>query len=66
MGQVGTVGGVFWGLKPAVTVLVLQAAWRVGTRTLHNHLLRALARGAFLALAVWELPFPWVVVIAAR
>lgn len=64
-GQVGPVAAVFWGLKPAVTALVLQAAWRLGTRTLHHHLLRALALGAFLALAVWDLPFPWVVLIAA-
>jgi chromate transporter len=64
-GQVGPVAAVFWGLKPAVTALVLQAAWRMGTRTLHHHLLRALALAAFLALAVWELSFPWVVLIAA-
>jgi chromate transporter len=64
-GQVGPVAAVFWGLKPAVTALVLQAAWRLGTRTLHHHLLRALALAAFLALAVWDLPFPWVVLIAA-
>ena len=64
-GQVGPVAAVFWGLKPAVTALVLQAAWRMGARTLHHHLLRALALAAFLALAVWDLPFPWVVLIAA-
>jgi len=39
-GQVGPVAAVFWGLKPAVTALVLQAAWRMGARTLHHHLLR--------------------------
>ena len=64
-GQVGPVAAVFWGLKPAVTALVLQAAWRMGARTLHHHLLWALALVAFLALAVWDLPFPWVVLIAA-
>ena len=42
-GQVGPVAAVFWGLKPAVTALVLQAAWRMGARTLHHHALRALA-----------------------
>ena len=64
-GQVGPVAAVFWGLKPAVTALVLQAAWRLGSRTLRHHALRALALGAFLALAVWDLHFPGVVVVAA-
>ena len=64
-GQVGPVAAVFWGLKPAVTALVLHAAWRMGARTLHHHALRALALGAFLALAVWDLSFPAVVLVAA-
>ncbi len=60
-GQVGPVAAVFWGLKPAVTAVVLQAAWRMGTRTLHNRWLVALAVAAFLALALADLPFPAVV-----
>ena len=63
-GEVGPVAAVFWGLKPAVTALVLQAAWRMGTRTLHNRWLVALAVAAFGALAFADLPFP-VVVCAA-
>jgi chromate transporter len=60
-GQVGPVAAVFWGLKPAVTAVVLQAAWRMGTRTLHNRWLVALAVAAFVALALADLPFPAVV-----
>jgi chromate transporter len=60
-GQVGPVAAVFWGLKPAVTAVVLQAAWRMGTRTLHNRWLVALAVAALLALALADLPFPAVV-----
>jgi len=63
-GEVGPVAAVFWGLKPAVTALVLQAAWRMGSRTLHNRWLVALAVAAFGALAFADLPFP-VVVCAA-
>jgi chromate transporter len=60
-GQVGPVAAVFWGLKPAVTALVLQAAWRMGTRTLHNRWLVALAVAAFVSLVLADLPFPAVV-----
>jgi len=63
-GQVGPVAAVFWGLKPAVTALVLQAAWRMGTRTLHNPWLGGLAAAAFAALALGDLPFPAVVCAA--
>ncbi len=63
-GQVGPVAAVFWGLKPAVTALVLQAAWRMGTRTLHNRWLVALAVAAFVALTLADLPFPVVVGVA--
>jgi chromate transporter len=44
-----------------VTAVVLQAAWRMGTRTLHNRWLVALAVAAFVALALADLPFPAVV-----
>ena len=64
-GHLGPVAAVFWGLKPAVTALVLQAAWRMGGRTLHNAWLAGLALAAFLALAVLDLPFPWVIGMAA-
>jgi hypothetical protein len=30
------VEGIFYGIKPAVTALVLHAAWRIGTRVLKN------------------------------
>ena len=60
-GQIGPVAALFWGLKPAVVAVVLQAAWRLGSRTLHNPWLMALAVSAFVALSVLELGFPWVV-----
>ena len=33
-GDVPAVAGIFYGLKPAVTALVLHAAWRIGSRAL--------------------------------
>jgi len=63
-GQLPLLASVFAVLKPAVLAIVLMAAWRIGRRTLHTPLLVALATLGFLALAVFRLPYP-VVVIAA-
>jgi chromate transporter len=64
-GDVPWVAALFYGLKPAVTALVLQAAWRIGQRTLKHPLLWAIAVAAFAALFVLQLPFPAIVLGAA-
>lgn len=60
-GQVPAVAGVFYGLKPAVTALVLHAAHRIGTRTLRHAGLWGIAAAAFLAIALLGAPFPLIV-----
>src|SRR5512147_2583950 len=47
-GHVPLVAGLFAGLKPAVTALVLHAAWRIGTRALRNRWLWSIAALAFV------------------
>ena len=37
-GNVPAVAGVFYGIKPAVTAIVVAAAWRIGSRVLTNAL----------------------------
>ncbi|MEQ1531821.1 MAG: chromate efflux transporter, partial [Methylococcales bacterium] len=64
-GEVSWVAGVFYGIKPAVTAIVLQAAHRIGLRALKNKLLWALAGLSFLAIFVLQLPFPAIVAGAA-
>jgi len=64
-GQVPLLVSVFWALKPAVLAIVVQAAWKVGNRTLTTPLLAAIAAAAFLALAWWNVPYPLVVGAAA-
>ncbi|MEB3334911.1 MAG: chromate efflux transporter [Cyanobacteriota bacterium] len=64
-GQLPLMAAVFWGLKPAVLAVVIQAAWKVGRRTLSTPFLGAIAAGAFLALAWWKVPYPLVVGVAA-
>ena len=58
------VAGIFYGMKPAVTAIVGFAAWRIGSRTLKNHLLRAIAACAFAAMFFFNLPFPAIVLAA--
>jgi chromate transporter len=63
-GDVPVVAGVFFGLKPAVTALVLHAAHRIGTRALKNHWMWGIAAAAFIAIFAFNLPFPVIVVVA--
>ncbi len=64
-GTVPVLAAVFWALKPAVTAIVLQAAWRLGQRTLHNGVLIAIAVAAFVGLTLLKLPFPALIGAAA-
>jgi chromate transporter len=59
------VAGIFYGIKPAVTALVLHAAHRIGTRALKNGWLWGLAALAFVAIFALHLPFPLIVLGAA-
>jgi chromate transporter len=64
-GSAPAVAGVLYGIKPAVTAIVLAAAWRIGTRTLRNAWLIAIAAAAFVAIHFLSVPFPAIVVAAA-
>ena len=63
-GQVPVVAGLFYGIKPAVTALVLHAAHRIGSRALKNRWMWAIAAAAFAAIFGLGAPFP-VIVLAA-
>jgi chromate transporter len=64
-GNLPLVAGVFYGLKPAVTALVLHAAHRIGSRALKNHWMWGIAAAALLAIFAFDTPFPAIVVAAA-
>ena len=63
-GQVPAIAGLFHGIKPAVTALVVHAAWRVGSRALKNAWLWGIAAAAFGAIFALQLPFPLIVLAA--
>ena len=63
-GDVPVVAGLFYGIKPAVTALVLHAAHRIGTRALRNGWMWAIAAAAFVAIFAFDAPFPAIVLAA--
>ena len=63
-GDTTAVLAVFAGLAPAVLAIVAQAVQRVAKRALNSRALAAIAVAAFLALALFGVPFPLVVALA--
>ena len=63
-GHLPFVVGLFYGIKPAVTVIVLQAVHRIGSRALKNSLLWAIAAASFVAIFALNVPFPLIVAAA--
>ncbi|MPT51636.1 MULTISPECIES: chromate efflux transporter [Delftia] len=64
-GDMPVIAGIFYGIKPAVTALVVQAAYRVGSRTLKNGWLWGIAVSAFIAIFALNVAFPIIVTVAA-
>jgi chromate transporter len=64
-GQLPWLMGVFFGLKCAVIALVAEALWRVAKRALKQPTHVVVAVLAFLALFVFRIPFPVVILAAA-
>jgi chromate transporter len=63
-GQVPAIAGILYGIKPAVTAIVLHAAWRIGSRALKSPPLWAIAAAAFVSIYVFAVPFPAIVLAA--
>ncbi|MDH5736255.1 MAG: chromate efflux transporter, partial [Gammaproteobacteria bacterium] len=63
-GDVPIVAGILYGIKPAVTAIVVFSAYRIGSRALNNHLLRAMAVLAFIAIFAFDISFPYIVLMA--
>ncbi len=64
-GEVPIVAGIFYGIKPAVTAIVVHAAHRIGSRALKNNWLWAIAAASFAAIFAFNVPFPLIVLGAA-
>jgi chromate transporter len=59
------VQGLFYGIKPAIIVIVLSALYRISKKSLSNTFSWVVAVLAFISLFFLNLPFPLVVISAA-
>ena len=64
-GKLNLVEGLFWGVKAAVLVIVIEALLRVAKRALKSPIDWAIAAASFIALFCFALPFPLVIAVAA-
>src|SRR5437764_8398299 len=63
-GNVPWIAAIFYGLKPAVTAIVVTAVIRIGKKSLKNEVMWALAAFAFIAIYFFKTPFPAIVLSA--
>ncbi|MBI2312234.1 MAG: chromate efflux transporter [Betaproteobacteria bacterium] len=63
-GNVPAVAAVLYGIKPAVTAIVVFAAYRIGSRALKNAALWSIAAAAFVGIFAFDIPFPYIVLAA--
>ena len=63
-GDLPAIEGILYGIKPAVTAIVVFAAYRIGSRALPNNVLRGMAVLAFIAIFALKIPFPYIVLMA--
>ncbi len=63
-GMIPSVAALFFGLKPAVAAIVAEAVIRIGSKSLKNKAMVALAALSFISIYFLNTPFP-VIVLAA-
>jgi chromate transporter len=64
-GTIPMVAAIFFGIKAAVIALVVEAVIKIGKRTLKGRLQLALATMAFIAIFVFGIGFPTIIMSAA-
>lgn len=64
-GKVPIVEAVFYGLKPAVIAIVAGAVLRLGMKALKNLVMWSIAGAAFVAIFVFDVSFPLIILAAA-
>ncbi|MGI3171518.1 chromate efflux transporter [Pseudooceanicola sp. C21-150M6] len=64
-GALPVVREAFTGVKALVIVIVMQALWKLSRRALDDGLAWGIAGCSFLALFLFDLPFPLVIALAA-
>jgi len=60
----GFVEALFYGLKPAVLAIVIEAVFHIGKRALKNKIMILLAVLSFIAIFGFDVPFPLIILAA--
>ena len=63
-GNIPWIAAIFYGLKPAVMAIVGVAVIRIGRKALRNEIMWMLAALAFVAIFVFHIPFPVIILSA--
>jgi chromate transporter len=63
-GQIGWVGAIFDGLKPAVVAIVAMAMVKIGKKSLLSPFHFIVAVSAFAAIFFFKIPFPLIIIAA--
>jgi chromate transporter len=64
-GQQVWVQAALLGIKPAVTAIVMQAAWRIGSKTIRSTALMFIALTSFIAVRCFDIDFPIIIIGSA-
>ena len=64
-GQTPWIAALFFGIKPAVTAIVLCAALKIGRRAITHRALWLITLLSFIAIFIFNVPFPVIVICAA-
>ena len=62
--DIGFVEAFFYGIKPAVLAVVIEAVFRIGKRVLKNAIMVTIAWSAFIAIFFFNVPFPAIILSA--
>jgi chromate transporter len=62
--QLTLVQALFFGIKPAVMAVVVEALIRIGKRVLKNRVMLGIAVTSFIAIFFFNVPFPLIVLLA--
>ena len=62
--QSSLIQALFFGLKPAIMAIVLEAVFRIGKRVLKNGMMILLAAASFVAIFLFDIPFPLLILLA--
>jgi chromate transporter len=60
-GNIPWIEAIFYGLKPAVTAIVLAAVVRIGRKALRNEVMWGIAALSFVGIYFFKVPFPAIV-----